>query len=138
MQYNAKDLYSKLFAKRWPDPLQFIESVLNSSEHPFWGSGGACREFSKEILLKDEKWIWLNHQADDFAIEVEERMRAKLNKWLFKALLGSGGLSKKLCNTETTAKWLMDRYVNELKNLFDKRYRHHIDPLKFIQYRESN
>jgi hypothetical protein len=53
MQFNTKIMYSSLFNKKWPDPIQFLEIVAFSNEHPFWGAGGASREFAKEILSKD-------------------------------------------------------------------------------------
>ena len=136
MQFNTKVIYSSLFNKKWPDPIQFLEIVASSIEHPFWGAGGASREFAKEILSKDIRWQWLSYYLDDFAIQIDYIMRAKLNKWIFKAKLGSGALSKRLSNTEIAAKWLMDRYVAELKNLFDIRYKNHIDFIIFTKYKE--
>jgi hypothetical protein len=123
----SKELYPLLFAKRWPDPIAFVEDVASKIENPFWGSGGAAREYAKEILIIDNQWQWLAHRVDDFASLVENNMRLKLNKWLFRALLGCGGLASRICSTEEATKWLMDRYISELKNLFDPRYKNHID-----------
>lgn len=127
MKIVAKKLYPALFDKKWPEPISFLQDVAAKEEHPFWGSGGAGREFAKEILKNDAKWAWLGDRVDDFACLIEKRMRLKLNKWIFRALLDCGGLAKKLCNTEEAAKWLMDRYISELKNLFDVRYKNSID-----------
>lgn len=38
-----------------------------------------------------------------------------------------GILKRNMCDTESTAKWLLNRYISELKNLFDKRYKNHIN-----------
>ena len=127
MYIHSKNLYANLFAKKWQDPILFVQDVANKAEHPFWGSGGAGREFAREILKNDAKWAWLGNRVDDFACLIEQKMRLKLNKWIFRALLDCGGLAKKLCSTEEASKWLMDRYVAELKNLFDKKYKNSID-----------
>ena len=124
---HSKNLYANLFAKKWQDPILFVQDAAKYEDHPIWGSGGAGREFAREILKNDAKWAWLGDRIDDFANLIENRMRLKLNKWLFRALLDCGGLSKKLCSTEEASKWLMDRYVAELKNLFDKKYKNSID-----------
>lgn len=135
----AKELYPLLFAKRWPEPIAFVEDVASKIENPFWGSGGAAREYAKEILKIHNQWQWLAYRVDDFACLIENTMRLKINKWLFKALLGCGGLAKKICSTEEAAKWLMNRYVSELKNLFDTRYKNHIDinQTQIIRYKEE-
>lgn len=127
MQILAKELYPSLFTKKWPDPILFLQDVAAKEEHPFWGSGGAGREFAREILRIDSSWEWLSHRVDDFASLIERKMRMKLNKWIFRAMLDCGGLATKLCNTEEATKWLLDRYVAELKNLFDSRYKDFIE-----------
>jgi len=123
----AKELYPFLFARKWKDPILFLQDVAAKEEHPFWGSGGGGREFAREILRTDSSWEWLSSRVDDFACLIERKMRLKLNKWIFRAMLDVGGLSTKLCSTEQAAIWLMDRYVAELKNLFDPRYKDFIE-----------
>ena len=127
MQILAKELYPALFSKKWQDPIAFLQDVAGREEHPFWGSGGAGREFAREILRTDSSWEWLSSRVDDFACLIERKMRLKLNKWIFRAMLDCGGLASKLCSTEQAAIWLMDRYVGELKNLFDPRYKDFIE-----------
>jgi hypothetical protein len=125
-KYLSKSLYPILFSKKWLDPYEFIECVAKDANHHFWGSGGAGREFAKEILSKDDNWNWLAYRIDDFANLVEEEMRKKLSKWIWRSKFDIGGLSKHLTDTETATKWLMDRYTAELKNLFDERYKNHV------------
>ncbi len=127
MQILAKELYPALFSKKWKEPIAFLQEVAAREEHPFWGSGGAGREFAREILRTDSSWEWLSHRIDDFASLIERKMRMKLNKWIFRAMLECGGLASKLCSTEQATTWLMDRYVAELKNLFDARYKDFIE-----------
>ena len=64
-------------------------------------------------------------------------MRKKLATWIWKANFGKGAMSKKLCDTETVVRWLMDRFTNEIKNLFDSRYKNHLEPVNFITYEEE-
>lgn len=127
MKMVAKELYPFLFARKWKDPILFLQDVAAEEEHQFWGSGGAGREFAREILRTDSSWEWLSSRVDDFACLMERKMRLKLNKWIFRAMLDVGGLASKLCSTEQAAIWLMDRYVAELKNLFDPRYKDFIE-----------
>ena len=127
MQILTKELYPALFSKKWQEPIAFLQDVAAREEHPFWGSGGAGREFAREILRTDSSWEWLSSRVDDFACLMERKMRLKLNKWIFRAMLDVGGLASKLCNTEEATKWLLDRYVAELKNLFDERYKDYIE-----------
>ena len=127
MKMVAKELYPFLFARKWKDPILFLQDVAAKEEHPFWGSGGGGREFAREILRTDSSWEWLSSRVDDFACLIERKMRLKLNKWIFRAMLDVGGLATKLCSTEQAAIWLMDRYVAELKNLFDPRYKDFIE-----------
>lgn len=127
MKNVTKELYPILFEKKWKNPIMFLQDVAAKEEHPFWGSGGAGREFAREILRIDSSWEWLSSRVDDFASLIEQKMRLKLNKWIFRAMLDVGGLSSKLCNTEEATKWLLDRYVAELKNLFDPRYKNFIE-----------
>ncbi|MDX1808925.1 MAG: hypothetical protein R3331_05260 [Sulfurospirillaceae bacterium] len=132
---KAKELYSSLFAAKWTDPITFLQDVAMREEHQFWGAGGAGREFAREILKIDKSWEWLAFRIDDFACLIEAKMRAKIKKWIFRAMLDCGGLAKKLCDTEQAAKWLLDRYVAELKNLFDPRYKNYID-INLVQIEE--
>ena len=135
----AKILYPPLLAKRWPDPLDFLSAAAHDINHPMWGPGGAGREFVREILSRDNSWSWLADRIDDFAGLIEETIRKKLNRWIWRSHFEVGGLWERLCDTETTAKWLMDRYVAELKNLFDAKYKNYIDinAVSLIQLHED-
>jgi len=120
---KAKEMYPPLWANRWTEPLVFLEAFASGNDLIL----GGCRDFAREILSRDPSWAWLGKRVDDFGALVEEKMRKKVQKWIWKSYFGVGALSSKLCSTEMTAKWLMDRYVAELKNLFDKRYKDHLD-----------
>lgn len=127
MKNVAKEIYPLLYARKWNEPITFVQEVATNEQHLFWGSGGGGREFAREILKTETRWKWLANRVDDFACLIEIKMRLKLNKWLFRAMLDCGGLAPKLCTTEQATIWLMDRYVAELKNLFDDRYKDHIE-----------
>ncbi|WOE70506.1 hypothetical protein RZR97_02780 [Hydrogenimonas thermophila] len=120
---KAKKLYPDLWVKKWNEPLAFLEAFATGNYLIL----GGCRDFAKEILSRDPSWKWLGERVDDFGSLVEEKMRKKVQKWIWRSYFGVGALSNRLCSTEMTAKWLMDRYVNELKNLFDKRYKDALD-----------
>lgn len=134
---NAKDLYSELISKKWDNPHNFLQDVKSNTENIMWGPGGAGREFAYEILSKDMHWCWISYRIDDFAPLVEEDMRNKLSTWIWRANFGIGALSKRMYCTKAVSKWLMDRYVAMLKNLFDKRYKNSLSPSFIVEFDEN-
>lgn len=134
---NVKDLDPKLYASMFIDPWELVNNIASNEDHMFWGTGGTAREFARQILILDPDWWKLAYNLDDYAGLVEGDMRKKMSKWIWKAYFGNGAMSKKLCNTETIVRWLMDRYTNELKNLFDTRYKNHMKFIEFINYEEA-
>lgn len=137
MLYKIKTVYVECFSKKYPDPLEFVNGIASDSEHEFWGSGGAGREFAREILSKSDSWYWLSLHVDDYALFIEEEMRKKLSRWIWNSYFEESSLANHMTDTASTARWLLDRYVNELKNLFDKRYKNHIKPIHFTSYEEE-
>lgn len=123
--YLIKNVYVELITARYSWVDDFLKEVLASNNHLFWG---ACRDNAREILINaPSTWNWLADRVDDFGGFVEESIRKKLPKWLFRANLGIGGLAKHIDDISSTISWLMDRYINEMKNLFDSRYKNYID-----------
>jgi len=120
---KSKKMYPSLWANRWHEPYGFLEAFATGDDLIL----GGCRDFAREILAKDARWAWLGERVDDFGSLIEEKMRKKVQKWIWRSYFEVGALAKRLCDTETTAKWLLDRYVAELKNLFDRRYKDHLD-----------
>lgn len=135
--YIVKELDSRLYASKFFDPWALVNEIALNEDHIFWGAGGTAREFAREILMFDVSWSWLAYRLDDYAHLVEESMRKKMFNWIWKARFDQGALSKRLCNTEMLVRWLMDRYTNELKNLFDSRYKNHLEPVNFIIFEEG-
>jgi hypothetical protein len=133
----VKNLDPKLYAAMFVDPWELVNNMALNEEHVFWGAGGTAREFAREILVYDSDWSWLVYVLDDYANLVESDMRRKMLDWIWKAYFGNGAMYKRLCDTETVVRWLMDRYTNELKNLFDARYKNHLEAVKFITFEEG-
>jgi len=119
---KTKQLYVTLFEKKEKNSIALINNISNDSEHHFWG---ACRDFAREILIKSNNWRWLSYRVDDFAILAQKNMQKKLQKWLFKAMLKCSKMP--IDNLKSTILWLMDRFVAELKNLFDFRSKNFLD-----------
>ena len=125
---HAKELYPLLFEKKWPDPDTFLHVVQHRS-HPFWGAGGAGRTFAHEILLNGNQasWRFLVDIIDDLSMLVEIEMIKKMPKMIWKANLGQNAMSRHMMSTESLTKFMLDRYVSELKNILDPRYKHHVN-----------
>ena len=123
--YLIKKIYVELISLHYSKVDDFLNELFADKNHFFWG---ACRDIAREILINGpNSWQWLGYRIDDFGVFVESNMQKKLPKWLFKAQLGVGGLAKKIDSIEGTISWLFDRYINEMKNLFDERYKNYID-----------
>lgn len=135
MLYKIKTVYAECFAKKYSDPFEFVNSVASNLDHEFWVAG---RDFASEILSKSNKWHYLSEHVDDYAGFMENEMRKKLSKWIWNIHFEKSTLAYRMNNTESAARWLLDRYVNELKNLFDPRYKNHIEWIQFASYKEKN
>jgi hypothetical protein len=125
---KTKQLYIKLLAQKEKNSIEFINKISLNSNHHFWG---AARDFSKEILSANLSWKWLSYRIDDFASIAQRIMQEKLQPWLFKAQLECGKM--KINNIYNTISWLLDRFVSELKNLFDPRTKNYINIIKIDQ-----
>ncbi len=106
-------LYIKLFAKTVKNSDQFIDQITDPN-HQFYG---AARDIAREILSKTENWKWLADRIDDFALDVENDVAKKVQKWKMRAILSNGRMP--LYDPKSTIKWLFERMINEYKNLFD-------------------
>ncbi|RLA80268.1 MAG: hypothetical protein DRG78_11310 [Epsilonproteobacteria bacterium] len=124
---TTKQFYTDLLMNKYDESSSFLIEIRDLN-HVFWE---VCREFSKEILISNASWYWLGYRVDDFAKIIEIDMINKMEKWSEK-----GSLSKYLNSLEKTIIWLLDRHVNALKNLFDKRYTNSIDFTILVDYEE--
>jgi len=118
---QTRELYVSLFLKKYQSSDQFIDKLINPN-HIFYG---ASREFAAEILKKEDEWKWLGNRIDDIGYDVEKMVSKKIQRWKFRAVLGTGKMP--MCDLQTTATWLMNRMVNEYKNLFDKKTKNYLD-----------
>ena len=128
----SKNLYLELFQKKWEDPLILVEDIANNKNHVFWG---CARDFAKEILSRSPHWHWIVPNLDDYALLVENSIQLK--KWIVWSKKGKGSLNKNLTSTQTLICWLLDRYVNQIKNLFNSKYKNHIKAINFIPFDEK-
>lgn len=127
------NIFTNLISIKYPNVNEFISQLYNE-ESPVWGAGGACREYARDLLSKDYRWYWLAYRIDDFAFLVEHQMRKKLTKWEWNSYFGKGAFSRNLSDTATLVAWLQNRFISEMKNLFDCRYKNSVDPSHIISY----
>jgi len=119
---QTRELYVSLFSLKVNTPEEFLDKIIDS-EHPFYR---ATREYAVEVMSRDQSWKWLANRIDDFGSEVEKIVSKKIQRWKFRALLGSGKMP--MCDVESTITWLFNRMVSEHKNiLFDKNSAHFLD-----------
>jgi len=132
MEYRK--IYIELYSKKYNDVNKLLTDISINTSHQFWD---ICRDCAEEILIKDKIWEGVAHRIDDFAILVHEYMCENLAGWLWKAQLGVGALSNHLESVSTAIKWVICRWISMLKNLFDTRYKFHIDSSYIVEYKEA-
>lgn len=128
-----KKLYIELYSKKYNDVNKLLTEISINTSHQFWD---ACRDCAVETLRKDDLWKWLSYRIDDFAFLVHEYMCKNLAGWLWKAQFSIGSLGNHLDNVANALTWVINRWVAMLKNLFDSRYRFHINASYIVSYQE--
>ncbi len=127
LNYTTKQLYVKLFSKKYDNPEDFFNAISSDQEHHFWG---AAREVAKEILSRkageSDSWSLVCEHLDIFANCAQDHMQPRLQLWLFRAQLGVNALSTHLCNVEASCSWLFDRFLSEVKNATDPNRKNYI------------
>jgi hypothetical protein len=64
-------------------------------------------------------------------------MVKRLKTWVIKSKTGRGALAKQIHNIENTIKWLFERWISILKNLFDPRYKLYIPESYILKYEDA-
>jgi len=118
---NTQKILTDSLTKKYNDVEQLIKDVVNDELHALWIFAA---DYATEILSRDESWKWLSYRIFDFSNIVIDKMRKDLNVFIyFSFIFKNNNLTKYKENNDITnaVKWLLNRFVNELKNLFDKR-----------------
>jgi hypothetical protein len=109
---QTDEIFIPLFAKKITDPPKIFTSIKTFDELLFW-----CRECTRERLQKHTTQRDLARKIDDIGSEVDNYLRKVRLKMLKNGQNGKNSLFKRLCSTESTIKWLVERWGNVFLNL---------------------
>jgi len=120
---NTLNLTIQLLLKKYKNVDDLIKDVVRNEEHPIFVFG---KDFAKEITAKSENWNWINENLID---DLNSIVVNNIQKFLVKNYIDVLFVTKNnnltyflsTNNTKGAIKWLIERYVNVLKNVFDKR-----------------
>jgi len=132
---NTLELTINLLTKKYNDVYNLLQDLANNEEHALFVF---ARDFAREILQSDQKYYWLIDKVDDLNSIVVKQMQEFIKKYylnvLFVTKINKLTIYLQSNNVAAAVKWLMQRYVNFLKNSFDKRSSKAIDNLVFFYF----
>ena len=135
MRMNTLELTTNLLTKKYNDVNVLLKDLARNEEHALFVF---AKDFAKEILNKDEKYYWLTDKVDDLNSLIVKQMQNFLKKHyievLFPIKINKLTIYLQKNNVTAATKWLMQRYVNNLKNLFDKRSSKGLDRIDYIYF----
>jgi len=119
---NTLTLTINLLSKKYTSVKTLLEDIINNEEHAIFVF---AKDFAREILVKDSRYNWLIDKIYDLNSLVVKQLQNFIKRYYLNVLFVTK--TNKLTiylqknNVKAAVKWLMERYVNILKNLFDKR-----------------
>jgi len=132
---NALELTTNLLTKKYNNVKDLLEDIASNEEHALFVF---ARDFAIEILSKDEKYFWLVDKVDYLntlvVTNIQNFIKKNYLEVLFPVKTNKLTFYLQTNNVKNAIKWLMQRYVNSLKNLFDKRSSKAIDNLVFFYF----
>jgi len=132
---NALELTTYLLIKKYKSVETLLKDIANDEEHALFVF---CKDFAREILSKDEKYFWLVDKVDYLntlvVTNIQNFIKKNYLEVLFPVKTNKLTIHLQTNNVKNAIKWLMERYVNILKNLFDKRSSKALDNISFIYF----
>ena len=132
---NTLKLTTKLIANKYKNVEILLKDITSNEEHALFVF---AKDFAREILQKDLKYNWLADKVDDLNSLVVKNLQNYLKTYYINVLFvtKANKLTIYLQNNNVAAavKWLIERYVNNLKNLFDKRSSMGLDNISYIYF----
>jgi len=126
-----------LLSKKYYSVNKLLEDLAKNEEHALFIF---AKDFAKEILSKNSSWNWVVDKIDDLNCIVVKQMQNFIKNYYLNVLFVTkkNGLTNALetNNVAAAVKWLMERYINLSKNLFDPRSKDYIkiDNINFFYF----
>jgi hypothetical protein len=118
---HTKQLLIDSIIKKYSNVEELIKDIVENEVHILWIF---AKDYAEEILKKDANWKWLSYRVFDFSSIVIDKMQKDLNTFIyFSFIFKNNKLAKykEANDIKKAVKWLLNRFVNDMKNLFDKR-----------------
>ena len=132
---NTLELTTILLTKKYNNVYNLLKDLANDKEHSLFIF---TKDFAREILSKDTSFCWLVDKIDDLNNLVVKQIQDFLKKYylevLFPTKINKLTIYLQKNNVAAAVKWLMQRYINTLKNLFDKRSSRGLDRIDYIYF----
>ncbi len=109
---QADEIFIPLITKKITDPPQIFTKIEIFEDLLFW-----CKECNRERLAKHKSQKNLSFKIDDIGSEVDAYLKKVRLKMLKNGQNGKNSLFKRLCSTEATIRWLVERWGNVFLNI---------------------
>ena len=126
--------YEIILLQHYISPHELLDDAVNDEYHLLWYH---CRDYAEKILARDINWYWLQKRIDDFTLLTTQHIIRRIYVWIWKAKFEIGSITKHLNYTKDTIKWISNRWVSVLKNLFDARYKYSIQASYIIPFDDN-
>jgi hypothetical protein len=128
------DDYICILSRHYGDPITLIQSAIKDEYHLLWH---ICKDCAIKNMSSNSSWYWLATRIDDFSLLATQYMCKRLPVWIWKSHFLLGSICNVLDDTGKTIRWLINRWISSIKNLFDARYSYHILPFFTISFEET-
>jgi hypothetical protein len=120
---QAIEIATKLVAKKISSSTDIFLVDKYFNEMCFW-----AKESARELFYKSQSRKNLVNKIDDVGLFVDNYMNKVRYKMLQNAKNGKNSLFTKLCSSEKTMKWLIQRWINVFINITtNNNYKDYID-----------
>lgn len=131
---QSNEIAKQLLAPKINNPVSIFTDTKLFEDVLFWARESARELFSTQVTKLD-----LVRKIDDVGMVVDEIMTKTSHKMLDRGKRGKNSLFKRLCSTEKTIEWLIQRWANVFVNIAtNKNYKDHIDAGALGKYLSDN
>jgi hypothetical protein len=128
------EIAKQLLAPKINNPISVFTDSKLFEDVLFWARESARELFSTQVTKLD-----LVRKIDDLGMVVDEIMTKTSHKMLDRGKRGKNSLFTRLCSSEKTIEWLIQRWANVFVNIAtNKNYKDHIDACALGKYLSDN
>lgn len=131
---QSNEIAKQFLAPKINNPVSIFTDSKLFEDVLFWARESARELFSTQVTKLD-----LVRKIDDVGMIVDEIMTKTSHKMLDRGKRGKNSLFTRLCSSEKTIEWLIQRWANVFVNIAtNKNYKDHIDAGTLGKYLNEN